>query len=207
MRPSALRALRTATRRRLFSSDLADTKIVDGWMADERLVDGGLGFLRRLELWAALRLLPGLDLPDFLEGTRFAYSAVTRLMYRRDFEGLAPLVLPACLTAMEEAMDEFGGAAHRVVDEEADDAISVRHAVLHRAFLLQPESGPDEPKRCHLDVRFSVSERFRILDMRTNEPVPPFDGRERVQESTWRFEGPVTAAEDESDGWRVHSIV
>lgn len=195
---------------------MAPEETVKRWLADEQLVDRNLGMFQRISLWAMLRALPGLDLPDFLLGTRHAYGEVTRLMYRRNFAALEPLVAPACLEAMQQTMDEFGAAAHRVVDADLDGAIAVRRAVLCGAevFKPAPDDAPDAPRRCLLDVRFEVSESFSIHDMRTGEPIAPFDGRERLAQSTWRWEGAVAPpAEDggepadAEEGWRVHSLV
>ena len=55
--------------------------------------------------------------------------------------------------------------------------------------------------------QFLVNESYRIFDFHSNECVPPFDGRERAQESTWRFEGRVGNAPGDEAGWRLVAFV
>ena len=65
-------------------------------------------------------------------------------------------------------------------------------------------------------------EKWQLMDYHTNKTVEPYDGRVRVQESTWRFEGviapPPADGEESSDaaatdtsrqeeGWTVYAIV
>ena len=38
---------------------------------------------------------------------------------------------------------------------------------------------------------FSLRRSWRIFDFREGTTLPPFDGQERTQKSTWRFEGHV----------------
>jgi len=70
---------------------------VTGWLDDPELVEPSLSLWRRTELYLSLRMLHGLDLPDFLRGARVAYPVVTTAMYRRDWEALQSLVAPNCL--------------------------------------------------------------------------------------------------------------
>eukprot|EP00962_Isochrysis_galbana_P055911 scaffold27723_cov101-Isochrysis_galbana.AAC.1 len=94
---------------------LAPAAVVAAWMGDPTLVSARLSVWRRTELYLALRMLPGLDLPEFLRGARGAYPVVCSLMYARDWEALQPLVSPRCLEAMRGAMDTMGDNAQRVV--------------------------------------------------------------------------------------------
>lgn len=197
-------------------------ELVQSWMDDETLVSPDLGLFRRSEMWMMLRILNGLDLPDFLAGCRQAYPMVTTLMYEREWADLEPLVAPHCLEAMKETMDIFRTEARRVQVDSGSD-IEVQSVQLRRAQVLS--EGPRGS--CHLDVHFVVNERFTIWDYHTNEAIPPFDGSVRTQRSTWRFEGVVAppheggggagerggreeeqldAPEDEVD-WRLFSIV
>jgi hypothetical protein len=189
-------ALAALIRPRCFSSSspppLAPAELIDGWMANDELLSSDLGFFRRTELYFMLRTLPGLDLPEFLQGARMAYSAVTRLMYSREFEALGPLVSPAMLNAMRQTMEEEPFDVRRVEGHDEDESIVVTHATLVRAQLLTPPS--DDlwlPRQCHLDVAFTSEETWRIYDYREGMALPPFDGRSRTQQSTWRFEGSV----------------
>ena len=191
-------------------SKLASSEVVSAWLDDPALVDASLWPHRRVELWMQLRMLKGLDLPDFLEGTKVAYVVLQQLMYERDWDGLAPLVSESCLNAMQETMQEMASAAQRVQFDEG--SFRVQSSVLRSASMLEPDD--DTPAgTCHLDVVVTADESFRIFNYHTNEPMPPFDGQTRSQTSTWRFEGVVTpnweveeAAEAQAD-WKLHAIV
>ena len=189
---------------------LADNEEVVAWMANDALVDhSAVWGLRRMEMWLALRVLRGLDLEEFLEGSAHAYGVVSRLMYRRQWDKLEPLVSPDCLDAMQFTMEQFGDAGQRIEGIDADDAIRVRSNLLCRAQVMK-EAGDeglssDAPRMAHLDVSFVVDEKFAIYDFNTNEPVGGFDGGTRQQKSTWRFEGAVSAQEEGE--WRLHAII
>ena len=171
-------------------TQLASSDRVSAWMADESLVSPQ-GFFGRPRMWLMLRALPGLDLPDFLAGSRLAYSAVVQLMYAKDWDTLAPLVSEPMLKAMQGTMDEFADAGRRIVDVE-EGSIDVQTAVLREVHVLEDQTGlPEGARRCHLDVHLVSHETWRIFDYHTNEAIEPYDGRVRVQESTWRFEGVV----------------
>ena len=116
----------------------------------------------------------------------------------------AALVAPRCLEAMKEAMEEFSGAARRVLDGDKEESIVVMSCALARAQLLAGDGVV--AGTCHLDVRITARESFVIFDYHTNEAVEPFDGRERIQESIWRFEG-VVSPEVEDPAWRLYAIV
>ena len=58
--------------------------------------------------WCSLRLLPGLDIVDFLDGSKVAYACVSHLINRGETEALEPLVCPGFLEAMEQN-DMCGG--------------------------------------------------------------------------------------------------
>lgn len=189
------------------------------------MVDAG-GLLATAKMWLMLRALPGLDLPNFLEGSRVAYTTVSTLMYAQDWEALDPLVSPAMMTAMQQTMEELSGDGRRVMGLDDEDAIAVHRAVLREVLILEDEdeSVPNgTTRRCHLDVLFVSHEKWQMWDYHTNEALAPFDGSVRVQETTWRFEGVVAptvegeepagresgTAEDENEeqGWTVHAIV
>jgi len=211
-----------------FQSELASSDQVTRWMQDSTLVDPG-GILASARMWAMLKLLPGLDLPDFLAGSSLAYGAVTRLMYAQDWDALEPLVSEQMLNAMQSTMAELTGDGRRVMDVENDGAIAVHSAVLRQVLILQddeqdPSIQPRAGRRCHLDVAFVSHETWTLMDYHSNETVEPYDGRMRVQESTWRFEGVVVPSstdggeaavasdsdnggDDEAAGWTVYAIV
>ena len=142
-------------------------------------------------MWLMLRMVgPGFDLPEFLAGTKVAYVAVTRLMYERQWDALRPLVSAPMLKAMQATMEEIANERRRVVDVDLDDSIEVQSAVLRQVLILKDESDlPEGFRRCHLDVRITSRETWRMFDYNENEALEPFDGRARLQESTWRFEG------------------
>ena len=170
-----------------------DNRTINGWMADEHLVlpRSVVGFYIRGEMWLGLKMLPGLDVPEFLEGAKMAYDTVTRGMYARDWDGLRPLVSKRMFEAMKGAMEQYGDDAKRIEGFEADDAIEVTAARLARVRLFNDMDSPWAPRRCHIDVHFSTLESWKIWDYRDNAHVEPFDGQRRVQEYTWRFEGSV----------------
>ena len=96
-----------------------------------RQLDGGqpFGFRQPWLLWTngnAFHIAnpAGLDLPDFLQGSRLAYAAVTRLMYSRDWDALEPLVSPAMLNAMQQTMEEEPFDVRRVEGCEEEEASS-----------------------------------------------------------------------------------
>ena len=214
--PRLAAATHTPLRRRCTDAEskLASSEVVTAWMDDPALVDSSLWPHRRVELWMQLRMLKGLDLPDFLEGTKMAYVVIQQLMYERDWDGLAPLVSENCLTAMQETMEAMASAAQRVQFEEG--SVQVQSSVLRSASVLEP--GDDVPVgTCHLDVVVTADESFQIFNYHTNEPMPPFDGQTRSQTSTWRFEGVVTPNWEVAEGdaadeatqadWKLHAIV
>ena len=108
---SALRRARAHTARRLSTGThvqrMNDNRTINGWMADEHLVlpRSVVGFYIRGEMWLGLKMLPGLDVPEFLEGAKMAYDTVTRGMYARDWDGLRPLVSKRMFEAMNGAME------------------------------------------------------------------------------------------------------
>ena len=53
---------------------------VNGWMACPHTIDQQLGVFDRTRVWMSLRLLYGLELSDFLVGTRHAYHVVHDLV-------------------------------------------------------------------------------------------------------------------------------
>lgn len=210
---------------------LAPEALVSQWLNNPHLVEpscsagivsAAQSWWRRWMLFLSLRTLPGLDLPDFLDGARLAYGTVSRLMYRRDWAALDEgLVHPKCREAMQQAMEVLAGEGRRVVGEEAEGAIRVQSAVLHRVNTVDEgaaaAAAAQRAPLCHLDVKFEVQETFSIMDFHENAPVEPFDGRPRLQQSIWRFEGrvpppecdaaPEREREDLQQEWRVYSII
>ena len=60
-------------------SKLVPLDDVNRWMGCARTVDQDLGVYDRTELWCNLRLLAGLDVEEFLLGSRHAYQVVSEL--------------------------------------------------------------------------------------------------------------------------------
>lgn len=204
-------------------------------MGDETLVDTR-GMFSYARMWVMLKSLPGLDLPDFLQGAALAYGTVTRLMYAQDWEALRPLVSTEMLKAMQSTMDELSGDGRRVIDLDNEESIVVHRAVLRQVLILEGPEGADgsvqassdrpaapAAQQCHLDVFIVSHEKWQMMDYHSNDTLEPYDGRVRVQQSTWRFEGlvvppastegdveqevPQANANTDSVGWTVHAIV
>ena len=186
---------------------LATTAQIHSWINDPKLVDQNLGVYRAFEMWLMLRMLRGLELPEFLEGCSHAYTTVSWLMYEREWEALSELVSPGCLAAMQSTMDEFLSERRRIEISQEQD-IQLNSVLLSRARVL--EAPDDHPGvACHLDVKFIALESFQIFDYETNEAVPYFD-QPRTQESTWRFEGTVSNVEGDNapeTSWKLFAIV
>lgn len=192
------------------------------------LLDTSLSWPSQALLLGKLAFLPAtVDLGAFLEGSRVAYVVVSRLLYERRFDELKQLVSPNCLSAMEQAMLDFGGAALRVVTEPSsgfEEKVRVKRAVLHSVALLDGPSdggsaGADEVGAgaegqgvwVQLDVRFEVDESFELRDESTGLPAnvgasggeDGEGGRVREQRSVWSFEGRLGSPDL---AWRVVSI-
>ena len=73
---------------------------------------------------------------------------------------------------------------------------------LSRAQLIEPDEHRPQGS-CHLDVRFVSVQRHTLIDVL---PGASFDLDERLQESTWRFEGVVSEGSDDEASWRVNEI-
>ena len=71
-----------------------------------------------------LRALPGLDLPDFLAGSRYAFTTCTRLMYERRWIELRPLVSDACFDAMQQTMEEIASSGRRISERRARASVA-----------------------------------------------------------------------------------
>lgn len=196
-----------------------DSAIITRWMNTPELVDqvGGpfagndtIGFFRRMEIYTMLHLMPGFDLPEFLAGTRLAYGIVTRLMYAREWEQLETLVAPNCLDAMVSTMDDIAGDRRRILEADADDALNIESATLHRVLLLDdPSFVTGDARKVHLDVRFVSTERWTMHDYNDNELVPPFDGSPFEQRTVMRWEGEVVppGSDVEARNWRLYGLV
>lgn len=184
------------------------------WMADPTLIDpvgwgaNQIGVMRRIEMYTMMHLLPGFELREFLAGTRMAYSAVTRLMYARDWEALESLVSPGCLDAMVSTMEDLAGDRRRIVDADDDEAINITSATLCRVLLIDdPEHSEGDPRKVHLDVRFVSTERWVMHDYNENAPIKPFDGSPFEQTSVMRWEGEVAKGDTETRPWRLFAVV
>lgn len=186
---------------------LAPAHVVNKWMADAQMVGDDLNMLERTSMWMSLRLLPHLDLVDFLSGSRQAYHVVSDLIRVGDWDALAPLVQPTCLESMVE---HFDGSV-RALPTDADDSMSIISAVLSSARVVEPCAAEGiAAGTCHLDVRFCSLQGVTLHDLQSADPfhhAPP-----RLQESTWSFEGVAGATSDEDDAsatagaWRVIDI-
>ena len=163
--------------------------VVQEWFDDGTLIVPSLNIFRRFELYLSLRLIKGLDLREFLAGTAIAYPAVMSLMYAREWEGLRPLTSAGAFEAMRATMEEMAGEGHRVeLDGDGADAIDVLSCRLRKAEVLVPDEHTPAGT-VHLHVDYEVEERLTIVDCHRDEPIAPFDGRARVQRSTWVYEG------------------
>ena len=181
-------------------------------MADPSLVDpvgwgkGQIGVMRRIQMYTMLHLMPGFDLPDFLEGARMGYPAVIRMMYAREWDELESLVAPACLDAMVRTMDDIAGDRRRIVEFEDTDAIEIQSATLNQVLLLDdPTFQTGDARKVHLDVRYVSTERWMMHDYNENAPIKPFDGTPFEQTTTLRWEGEVVppGSDVEPRGWRL----
>ena len=153
-------------------------------MACPRTIDQQLGVYDRTRVWMSLRLLHGLDVHEFLHGSRHAYHVVHSLLRGGEFDALEPLLQPACLEAVH------GFAPHvATLPHHADDSISILSAVLTDARLLEPSAEECVvPGTAHLEVRFSALQGVTLHDLQSG--ATPL-AAPRMQESTWTFEGVV----------------
>ena len=183
--------------------------VATAWLDDAGLVDPDLGVLKRSELWLNLRMCNGLDLPAFLDGAKAVYPIVSGAMLASDWRALGPLVVPQCLEAMREAMEDIENQEQRIVlSRDRTDDFAVESAVLTRVSVME-DAGADatgtstsldsphvpcaRTRTVHLHVKFSATETYKIEDCFSNQAMPPFDGSPRHQESTWVFEGDLRA--------------
>jgi len=180
---------------------LRPLKEVNKWMDNMHKVDHEISVFERTQLWMSLRLLHGLDLDDFLLGSRHAYTVVSQLLQDGQWDALAPLVQPTCL----DAMRDLGGGG---LPTDGDESISIVSAVLSSAHLLEPcERTGVLPGTAHLDVKFTALQGVTLHDLQhgaTSLAMAP-----RLQESMWTFEGVVRADGDDDDaaaGWQVRDI-
>lgn len=186
------------------------------------LCDRELNIFRQMELSATLLWVP-LDVESFLQGSKGAYVAVSRLMYERQWAALTPLVSADCLSAMQEAMYDYSSkaVALRAPEGGFEDAVNVQTAVLHRivfpsANAEEGEGGSaDAPRESLLsqlqqgkeiwaavDVRFVAEESFELIDEANGNPIDLF-AQPRTVTSVWRFEGCVGAPDLQ---WKLVSI-
>ena len=185
-------------------AELAPAEEVNKWMDDTFLVDQSLGYVDRTSLWMSLRLLRGLEVPDFLLGSRHAYQVVQQLAAGRQWDDLEHLLHPAALASLQDSVDGRRAPCAAAVQMAAPDNISIRAAVLSRAEVLEPAEGSGTGT-CHLFVRFEALQGFTMHDLLHGEGSAFADEPPRLQESTWTFEGRMSddAAEEQ---WRVRDI-
>ena len=84
----------------------------------------------------------------------------------------------------------------------SNGALRFSRCRLSRAQLIEADEHRPQGS-CHLDVRFVSVQRHTLVDVL---PGATFDLDERLQESTWRFEGVVSDAIDNEVSWRVNEI-
>jgi len=168
-------------------------------MACGNTVDQGLSVFDRTGLWMNLRLLHGLDLDEFLHGSKHAYTVVSELMRERQWGALGELMQPTCL----EAMQELGPNIERI-PSGTDESISIISAVLTSAHVLEPcEREGIAPGTAHLNVKFVSLQSPTLHDLQSGV-IDSTLAEPRLQESTWTFEG-VTEGSSDVD-WRVRDI-
>ena len=179
---------------------------VNGWMADARLIDQRIGVFERTNLWMSLRLLHGLDLPDFLQGSRHAYHVVHNLVRDCEWDALEPMVQPKCLEALEGFHPNI-----KALPQDTDNDISILSAVVSSARLLEPCTYTPIPEgTAHLEVKFAALQGVTLYDLQTGA-TPLVDPR--LQQSTWTFEGTVRpdgeqrGTELEPDAWDEWQVV
>ena len=82
---------------------LNSLEAVEQWMYCPHTIDQSLHtrIFDRTRVWMSLRLLHGLDLDEFLSGTRHAYHVVQDLLRDGEWDALEPLLQPDCLEAVE----------------------------------------------------------------------------------------------------------
>ena len=193
-----------------------DSEVIGRWMGDPDLVDplgwgtGQIGVIRRMEMYTMLHLVPGFNLPEFLDGTRYGYGAVTRLMYAKDWDALEGLVAPACLDAMVATMDDIAGDRRRIQEFEDQDAVQIKSATLTNVLLLDdPSFQTGDPRKVHIDVRFVSTERWVMHDYTDNAPIKPFDGTPFEQNATLRWEGEIVPPGNDAEArnWKLFALV
>jgi hypothetical protein len=183
---------------------LAPLKEVTAWMANPEIIDQRIGVFERTNLWMNLRLLHGLDLPEFLQGSRHAYSVVHDLLRAADFDALEPLMQPKCLETLEGFAPNIAA-----MPRNTDDSITMLSAVLSAAHLLEPCSYTPEGT-AHLEVKFQALQGVTLHDFRSGATPLALP---RLQQSTWTFEGTVRpegeqrGGADESDAWDEWQVV
>ena len=180
---------------------LAPLEDVNRWMSDARTVDPDLGLFDRTQLWMNLRLLHGLDLDEFLHGSRHAYCVVSELMRNCQWDALEPLLQKPCLEAMQELAPKI-----EQLPKDTNNSVKLTSAVLTNARLLEPcDAEGIVQGTAHLNVRFNALQGVTLHDLQSGA-VPLTEPR--LQESTWTFEGVVRAddGDEERVDWRVIDI-
>lgn len=114
------------------SDSLAPADPINKWMATPAVVDQTLGMMDRASLWCNLRLLRGLELDEFLRGSREAYTVVQQLTAQQRWDDLRGLLHPVAFDSILEAAE-----ARPAPLFQADD-ITIRAAVLSKADVLEP---------------------------------------------------------------------
>ena len=189
--------------RAIAQAALAPQETVNRWMDSPYLVDKDLGYVDKTTLWMNLRLLRGLDVEDFMAGSRHAYIVVQQLAAHRQWDGLEPLLHPVAFESLQEALQVQAPCAEQErLHLAAADLINIRSAVLQRADVVAPGQDVVEGT-CHLQVRFEALHGLTMHDLMKGET--PME-EPRLQESTWTFEGVASEDDDALHSWRVRDI-
>ena len=145
------------------------------------LVDHQLGVFERTHTWMSLRLLPELDLEDFLAGSRHAYVVTSELLQAGEWDKLGELVHPDVLVGMSKTFAEGGHPYVHGPFGAPDGHINILSAVLAGART----SGEDADV-AHLEVKFRALQGVTLPDLQFGDELHTLP---RLQESTWCFEG------------------
>ena len=197
-----LRAASIRQRAEEAPTSLSPLEDVNRWMDNPRIIDPNIDLLQRTQLWMTLRLMKGFDADEFLIGSRHAYHVVNDLMHRSQWDALKPLLQPIC----HEAITELAPSIERLPVDADINNIKLMSAVLTAARSLEPcsEAGIAEGT-AQCDVRFTSLQAVTLHDLQQGEkPL----AEPRLQESTWTFQGRVSADEqDDADAsWQVVDI-
>lgn len=180
---------------------LTSLKKVNHWMESPSIVNPHLDLMERTHTWMSLRLLRGLDLEEFLTGSRHAYVVCSELLQNGEWDALGELVQHDCLSSMEQTF----AAPSTPYPYATGGDINILSAVLSSA-----RTSGDNADRAHLDVSFVAMQGVTLHDLQFGDAPLQLP---RMQESTWSFEATVCAedlpAREDGDAeidWRVTNI-